>query len=124
MAKPQRKRPAQPKHTATATPLKIDQKEVERLVQLAFNGSAVLVPASCPTPPVHSSAERKVQILRSFFQKVDFEQLEEDVETLQELQMMINRRGDDNASDAVGRVIELLETLQDTGETCGFSSVQ
>ena len=73
---------------------------------------------------VHTESEkaRKTQIMRSFFDGIDFDTLEGDLEEMNELQMIVNRRGDDDASAAIGRVIELLETLQDTGETCGFNS--
>lgn len=120
MAKPRAKKKRGAKPSASHTRLPIDAKEVEQLVELTFRGDAILVPTKQPTPPAASPEGRKMQILRSFFEGIDFEQLEGDVEVMQEIQILTNRRGDDNASEAVGRVTALLESLLDTGETCGF----
>ena len=112
------KQPAKP-----STPKTVVVEDVEQLVEKTFGGKLVLVSSDQPTPAT-SANDRKMQILRSFFAGIDFDVLEEDVTQLQELQMIVNRRGDDDASAAVDRVIKLLETLQDTGETCGLNSTK
>lgn len=98
----------------------VDRENVDRLVMLTNGGT----PKPEKVTVVHAESEkaRKTQIMRSFFEGIDFDTLEGDLEQMNELQMIVNRRGDDDASGAVGRVIELLEALQDTGETCGFNS--
>lgn len=96
--------------------------DVEKLVESTFGGKVVLASADRPAPAT-SESDRKMQSMKAFFSEVKFDLLEEDIEALQEFQMVINRRGDDNTSKALGRVVELLEALQDTGETCGFSQI-
>lgn len=116
---PKRRKVLKPASKA-ATPLTVDRENVAKLEELANGEACSSVVRSTPT--VSSDEGRRTQILRSFFQSIDFDTLEADVEAMNELQMIVNRRGDDEASGAVGRVIELLEALQDTGETCGFNS--
>lgn len=98
----------------------VDRENVDRLVALTNAGSCK--PERVPVVHTESEKARKTQILRSFFEGIDFDALEADLETMNELQIIVNRKGDDEASAAVGRVIELLEALQDTGETCGLNS--
>ena len=107
---------------AKGTSPKLDQAAVEKLVESTFGGKVVLASAEVPNRPAVSETDRKNQIMRSFFGGVKFDQLEEDVEQMRELHTIVNRRGDDDASGAVGRVVELLESLLDTGETCGFNA--
>lgn len=109
----------------------VDKEAVEELVAIAKAASTdrrgaralweqrVLAPAKRPAP-VASAKEREAQLLRSFFEDIDFDQLESDVETMQEIQVLTSRRGDDETSATVDRVVKLLEILLDTGETCGL----
>jgi hypothetical protein len=124
MPKPKRvtkKSGAKPSRPSSAR-LPIDAAEVEKLVQLAFKGSVVLVPSERPSAPAASPEARRAQIRRTFFDDLDLPQLEEDLEVMQEVQLLTSRRGDDYASAAVDRVVNLLESLLDTGETCKVSS--
>ena len=95
-----------------------DRFAVEEILQLAFGPQAVL--AAAVQPVVKSPVERKAVMLRQFIEQIDWDQAEADIETLQELQMIINRRNQDETSGALGRVIELLENLTDTAESCGL----
>lgn len=121
------KRPKTKRQPASESPsnpsaalLPVDRENVDRLVRIT-NG-APDKPEKVNVIHVESERTRKIQIMRSFFEGIDFDTLEGDLEQMNELQMIVNRRGDDDASGAVGRVIELLEALQDTGETCGLNS--
>lgn len=124
MPKPKRvtKKPGAKPSRPSSARLPIDAAEVEKLVQLAFKGSVVLVPSERPSPPAASPEAPAAQIRRTFFDDLDLPQLEEDLEVMQEIQLLTSRRGDDSASAAVDRVVSLLESLLDTGETCKVSS--
>lgn len=92
----------------------VGRKSVDKVVVSPNKVSTVAV--------ITAEEQRKSQILISYFKDIDYDTLEGDMDVMNELQIIVNRRGDDEASAAIGRVIELLETLQDTGETCGFNS--
>lgn len=95
-----------------------DRFAVAELLQLAFGPQAALAPAA--QPAVKGPDERNALMLRQFVEQLDWDQIDADVELLQEMQMIINRRNQDETSVALGRVIELLENLTDTAESCGL----
>jgi len=122
--KDRRKRRQHKPTTTSSAIVPVDKKAVEELVNLAFRGDYVLVPTNRPTPPAASQEDRNNQILRSFFDRVDFDQLEDDIERLQQVEIWTNRGGDDEASEALSRAVGLLESLLDTGETCNLVTKQ
>ena len=64
--------------------------------------------------------DRGQAILRKFIGELDWDQVDGDLSLLQELQTILARRNEDETSSALGRVVELLENMVDTAESCGL----
>lgn len=75
-----------------------------------------------PTETLLRIESRAVQIMRSFLQDVNWDMLEEDLEHLRELHIVVSRRTEDETSLALGRVVETLEDMVDTAESCNLKS--
>ena len=58
--------------------------------------------------------------MRDFLKGLDWDSLENDLNVLQDLQAILNRRNEDATSEALSRVVELFEDITDTAESCGL----
>ena len=73
-----------------------------------------------PEKPVLGPKDREVAIMRDFLKGLDWDSLENDLNVLQDLQAILNRRNEDATSEALSRVVELFEDITDTAESCGL----
>lgn len=102
--------------------LQVDWLTSQELIRLTLGSDGWFLSEGedAPSKKVPSAVtNRHRQLLESLLKRIDWDTLDRDVETLQDLlQLLINRRNEDEASAALNRVIELLEELVDTAESC------
>lgn len=114
------------KHPSKDKPMLRDYLGIAEMLKVAFGPGAKLVASPRPSGSVNSTPEKVVGSLRSkevmqqFLRDIDWIQLDDDITVLQEFHTIISRQNDESVIEALGRVIELLEDMVDTGESCRF----
>jgi len=64
--------------------------------------------------------DRLKQNIEKFFGEINWEFLESKLDSLDEVRDRFILQGEDSLADSVEEIIKLIETLQDTAETCGY----
>ena len=94
-------------------------KELERLERI----SEELVEAPATSSPVEAKpfAPRALAVLQRFFSQRNWQEVESFNEVLEEIHNRLSIQGDDT-SEVVEDVMQLLDDLLDTAETCGYAA--